>query len=144
MADILSGATPADAPLAALLRHTQALQNLENALRHCLPEPLNQHFRLARVDAPTRLVLVTDSAVWATQLRYRSRELLEGMARAGGVACRKVEIKIGPLSGPPPRPAPPRPMSAATAQCIHRSAAHIGDAELAAALRRLARRGQGR
>ncbi len=143
MAGILSGGATTDAPLAAVLRQASVLRILEDALRQHLPEPLNQHFRVARVEAPARLVLVTDSAVWATQLRYQSAVLLEALARAGGAACHKVEIKIGPLSASPPRPAPQPPLTAAAAQFIRRTADHVGDEELAAALRQLALRGQG-
>ncbi len=144
MAGILGNVATERTALSSLLRQAAALRALEDALRQNLPEPLNQHVQVARIDAPAVLVLVTDAAVWATQLRYRTAEVLEALARAGGIACHKVEIKIAPLSASPPLSAPQPPLPAAAAQFIRHTAAHIDDAELAAALERLARRGQSR
>lgn len=108
--------------------------------QHCQPIP----------SGGDRLILITDSAVWATRLRLSERALL-GTAQAHGLSVRELEVRIRPGSTPrrrTPEPsaggAPARRPNPALSQGVALQAAASTDDALRAALTRLAARLGGR
>src|SRR5262245_13093585 len=55
--------------LSAMVQHARFLQQLDARLRSELPASLARHVQVANLHAD-RLVMVAESAVWATRLRY--------------------------------------------------------------------------
>lgn len=131
---------PADRHLASnLLQRAQLLQAMTFSLRQYLPAPLAEHCWVAAPRERT-LVLVTDSPAWATQLRYQQQEILKLLNSEFRLQLNRLRIRIG---APPPAPRPPAAgprLSRQGAAVLEAAAASIGDPELSAALRRLARR----
>lgn len=88
-----------------------------------------------------KLSLTADTAAWATRLRYLAPDLARGLAGAG-----VTEVKV--RARPPSRGTPVKTtqrlakLSPAVADHLMMAADHIGDAGIAAALRRLASRRQ--
>lgn len=70
--------------LKRLAEQCHTLQALERLLLQQLPPELAQHTRVASHHEHT-LVLHADSPVWASQLRFHSRSLLEGLRQHPGL-----------------------------------------------------------
>jgi hypothetical protein len=91
------------------------------------------------------LTLVTDSPVWSSRLRFFAPELESALApRYGSIATRRIHIQ--PRATIPTRaPGAARKyrLSARTRQHLMEAASGIEDAQIAAALRRLAKAGAG-
>lgn len=122
--------------LAAIERHTQLLREI----RAALPPPLDEHCLHASLDAGV-LTLFTDSPVWSSRLRFFTPELEHRLTPRYGslAACRiRIHIHIRPHAS---SQASNNKLSAMTVQHLTDAAAGIEDAELAAALRRLAKAG---
>lgn len=125
---LLSGHTPLrrrleDARAQSLLRE-QLIARLSPSIRpHCLA---------ARLDGDT-LVVLADSAVWATRLRYELPRIM------GEIDARKFRIRVAPAESTPPRKRrAPRKLPAEAAEILEQTAQGQVDPELAEALRRLA------
>ena len=88
-----------------------------------------------------KLSLTADTAAWATRLRYLAPDLARGLAEAG---VTEVKIRTRPLGRGSQINATRRlaKLSPAVADHLRTAADHIGDAGIAAALRRLATRCQ--
>lgn len=126
--------------LATIERNTRLLR----AIRNILPPPLDQHCLHAALDAG-ELTLVTDSPVWASRLRFFAPELENTLAtRYGSIATRRVHIQPR-ATIPTQTPGETRKyrLSARTRQHLMEAAGGIEDAQIAAALRRLAKAGAG-
>jgi hypothetical protein len=135
-------------PLRDLLRSGSALVLLQDSVskqnaslelvRSLLPDQLKPHC-LAALIKNRRLVLFTDSPVWASRLRYFSRDLSNRL-RKHGVEVEKSIIRI--LIDR--RPAKPerrhvRRLSKANARLLEQIAADMDDQELGSALFRLSK-----
>lgn len=121
-----------------LMEEARALYLLQQNLAKILPEPLVSHVQVMRID-DDRISLAADSAVWASQLRYRRSAILRHMSQAARRPLQRLEIKISPLYAPPLVRTVRRCLSARAAQNLEFAAGSVNDPELAAALRRLAR-----
>jgi len=121
--------------LTAIERHTQLLHEI----RAVLPPPLDEHCLHASLDAGI-LTLLTDSPVWSSRLRFFTPELEHHLTlRHGSIAaCR---IRVRPFASVSSAKASNNRLSATTVRHLTDAAAGIEDAELAAALRRLAKVG---
>lgn len=131
---------PADRHLASnLLRQARLVQAMTFSLRQYLAGPLAEHCWVAAPRERT-LVLVTDGPAWATQLRYQQQEILKLLNSEFHLQLNRLRIRV---DAPPPAPrlrrAGPR-LSPQGAAVLEAAAESIADAELSAALRRLARR----
>lgn len=137
--DLLRGRGSGDgAPLGDVLRRAAGLHRLDRALRERLPADLAGHVHVANVRA-ARLVVIADSAAWATRLRFHGGNILQELRSPEGTELRRLDIQVRPRGiEPRPRPRAQRP-SAAARRHIESVAAHIEDDDLADALRRLAR-----
>ena len=124
---------------AVLLEHTQRLLQLTRTLQEHLPEPLNRHCAVANIHNDS-LVLITDSPVWSSRLRFHAPVLLRELERRHAVRLKNVLIKISPEVRPSPRPRVRRAtMSNATAALLEQVAGSVTDPALSGALHRLAR-----
>lgn len=125
---------------ADLLARAITLATYNQNLRPYLPEPLDRHCVLANVRSSIA-VLATDSAGWASRLRYLAPALLPRLVDMG-LAVTRIEVVVMPPAAPAPQPqrqvtSAPSPEVALTLESF---AARTEDAGLAAVLRRLASR----
>ncbi|HHI94684.1 MAG TPA: DUF721 domain-containing protein [Gammaproteobacteria bacterium] len=129
-----------DSALNSLLEHAQYLQQLTQALRDSLDTHLAAHVTIANLREQTA-VIITDTPVWLTQLRYQAPTILRLLKTLPGLQkLQKVQFKIQPASFTPP-PAPPRRanLSATSAHFLESAASDTKDPRLAEALYRLSR-----
>jgi hypothetical protein len=127
--------------LAAIERNTELLLGV----RRALPTPLDERCLHATLDSGS-LTLVTDSPVWSSRLRFFAPELARALEPHFGPisACR---IRVQPQAATfrtDAKKAPGQKISRRTVHLLFEAAAAIEDAELSAALRRLARAGASR
>jgi len=126
---------------AALLQQSQRLLQLTHTVQEHLPEPLNRHCAVANIQDDI-LVLITDSPVWSSRLRFHAPALLRELERRHAVKLKSVRIRINPPEQPRPVTVrKPPEMSAATAGLLRQVAGTLDDPDLCAALHRLARHG---
>ncbi|MDN5849626.1 MAG: DUF721 domain-containing protein [Nitrococcus sp.] len=124
--------------LSHIARQTRISARHQRELQAALPQSLAEHWRLARIDAEL-LCLVTESPLWATQLRYRRTSLLRSAEAILGQQPRQFQIRIEPAlsarrSKPPPR------LSTAAAATLRQTADCMDAGPLRDALLRLASR----
>lgn len=125
--------------LGVIERNAQLLREA----RCALPPPLDAHCLHAVLDAGV-LTLTTDSPVWSSRLRFFAPELVRNLAPHYGLiaSCR---VRVQPQAAAPhPETTPKYKLSARTQQHLLDAAAGIDDADLAAALHRLATAGSAR
>lgn len=125
--------------LGRIAERARALGQLQRRLQGALPARLRGHWQLAAVDAEA-LVVVAEGSVWAAQLRYHQRALLDAAARATGRRPARCRITVEP-----PRLAPrrePRRLSVEAARSLRETARSVEDERLRRALLRLAARAQ--
>lgn len=127
---------------ASLRQALAAHSSLEQRLLARLPAPLRPHCRLGRIRDNT-LIIIVDSAAWATRLRFLSAQLVKQFADDDSVTVTKLEVRIQPQNQPVASPPPARPaarLSAENAALITSLARSVGDEKLSRALQRLAGR----
>jgi len=131
-------------PLKQLTAQAARLTELEAALRACLPEPLRTHVHLAAVRDGC-LVLMADGPPWATQLRYRTPEILSALpAMPEFHGVRSIRVRTERAAAPATAlPRAPSTMGAGAAEALEAQARSTVDGRLRAALERLARRASG-
>ena len=109
-----------------------------SAVQQHLPLDLADHCRAARFDGQ-RLVIHTDSPVWASRLRFFSNQL-SSLLQNDLTMLREIKVKLIPRRANL-APAPvPRRRSAYAADIVGDTARHTASAELKAALERLSLR----
>ncbi len=128
--------------VADLITQTRINQKLSKSLNNLLDPVLVGHVSLANIREQT-LVLITDSAAWASRARYFSPLLLQKLKNNSHIfgEIKKIEIQVQPAaqnrtSAPPL----PRYVSDSAAECLSTTADSIENEELKAALNRLAGR----
>jgi hypothetical protein len=100
MADRMKPIAEGIGPLfAALERRVQATLDLAGKVRAALPENTKEHVVSATYRDDTLVVLV-DSAAWATHVRYAQKELLERLREAGETQFSKLKVKVGRAAPP--------------------------------------------
>lgn len=118
---------------------------LEQRLLARLPTPLQGHCRLGQI-RDNKLILIVDSAAWATRLRFLTPQLIKQFAADDSVTVDTLEVRIQPqnqpAASPPPARSPAR-LSPENAALITSLARSISDEKLSHALQRLAGRGGG-
>ena len=118
--------------LGAMTAHARRLAEAARQLEGCLPAEVAAHCRLADLSSG-RLVLAADTPAWATRLRYHTADIRQTL---GAADCRVI---VAPAPAEPATVRPPAPaMSDRAADSLESTADAVGDAALAAALRRLA------
>lgn len=128
-----------DARLAQLAAEASRLEALRRRVLPFLPADASPHCLGADLEQGV-LTLFLDSGAWTTALRYRHRDLTAAVQDALKLPCHTLKLKVlpDPQPGVPPRPAL-RELSPDTRKLLESTAAGVDDAELAKALRRLAR-----
>lgn len=117
---------------------------VHQAVRRVLAAELRPHCLHATLEGG-RLCLLTDSPVWASRLRFVAPELLVALGAQGTVAT-EVRVRIAPAAGQGSGMGGERAaarLSQATVAHLRVAAATMEDADLAAALLRLAGGGAG-
>lgn len=79
---------------ADLERRAQATVDLATRVRTALSGPEKDHVLSASYRDDT-LVVIADSAAWASHIRYAQHELLERLRSAGETQFTKIRVKIG-------------------------------------------------
>lgn len=136
--DVLrDGGQHSDDALGDVLRHARTLQQIDTTLRKRLPQDLAVHVHVANV-RDKHLVMIADSAAWATRLRFHRGDILQGLRSPDGTEITRLDVQVRPRSKEPRTPHRPLPPSPQACRDIEAAASHIGDEDLADALRRLA------
>ncbi len=128
--------------LAILVTRTKQLSSLTQVLRQQLEPDLAVHCYIGRLDE-SALVILVDSAAWASKLRFHAQTLLPLLQTAHQSFARTEQIKIKILnqSAKQPDPVFQRPsMNKENAKGLNTLADNVDDADLQAALSRLAKR----
>jgi len=123
--------------LAAVEHNARILREIRNIL----PTPLDEHCLHASLEAGV-LTLITDSPVWSSRLRFFAPELERDLAPSRG-RISTIHIRVRPCMIAPTS-SPKHKLSKRAAEHLMAAAAEIGDDQIAAALRRLAKTGQDR
>ena len=89
------------ATLAPLLHKTDQLRRANDRLRARLGATLGNNWEVANRRGDT-LVLMTDSAAWASRLRFLAPQILKALSDAGeGSGLRRLKVVVRPKSVPP-------------------------------------------
>jgi hypothetical protein len=123
--------------LGRLMARADRLNRCNQIFRAYLPAHLRDHVVLVSID-PENWTVHTDSASWATRLRYALHNIRQALGHQLGIPLPKPCIRVIPTSLPP-RPRRPRPtLTEQSAKLLEITARNVPDARLGAALRRLA------
>ncbi|VAX11583.1 hypothetical protein MNBD_GAMMA25-1570 [hydrothermal vent metagenome] len=128
--------------IADLITQAKINQKLSKSLNNLLDPVLVDHVSLANISDQS-LILITDSAAWASRARYFSPLLLQKLNNNSHLFgdIKKIEIQVQAATFNHPAPQPlPRHISESAAKCIRATADIIEEGELKAALQRLAKR----
>ena len=120
----------------------QRTAHLNRRLRELVPAPLLDRVRLAHADRE-RVILEVESSAWLTRLRFHLPQVEAILRRELGIRARNVVVRVAaPLSNNSPTRGERPVISEQSAESIASCARSVDDSELAAALTRLAGRGQ--
>ncbi|VAX11980.1 hypothetical protein MNBD_GAMMA24-2505 [hydrothermal vent metagenome] len=128
--------------IADLITQAKTNQRLSKSFNNLLDPALVDHVGLANIRAQT-LVLMADSAAWASRARYLSPLLLQKLQNNSHIFgdINKIEIYIQPaVQEKSSAPTLLRHVSDSAAESLTATADSIENAELKAALKRLASR----
>lgn len=133
--------TPLDYPnktLSGLLGQIKHQKQLLAELCRVLPEPLASHVVHGLI-SDNRLLIYTDSAVWATQLRFYAAMMKQATEELTGKPMGTVQIRIvTDMAGPAAKKTvKPKIPSLATLECLHNDCLHVVDPGLQQALQKL-------
>lgn len=110
-----------------LMVKLKRLQELQNILSGFLDKKLVQHCEVANLENNC-LTIITDTALWATQLRFQIADLL-GELRKNPELCalREIRCKVRPKKNQKPEPQhdPVQRLSQAAAKNVLETAKHI-------------------
>ena len=124
--------------LRELLNKSRKQQVLLQKIRSLLPAPLDEHCKGAVVKG-RQLLLYVDASIWASRLRFISRDLADDLQNEG-FPFNKISIRVMlERSARRPKRHHAREISAKNALLIEQLADGITDPELQASLKRLSR-----
>lgn len=127
--------------LASIEEKLAEQEALLKQLRSLLPQPISEHCIWA-IPKKGDLILLVDSPVWASRLRYLSPKLNQQL-RQYGLKVRRIQVKVSIMRGDVLQDKTRRanPISAANAKLLSSAAQSVDDEELRSALLRLSRHG---
>ncbi len=128
--------------LAILVTRTRQLSHLTHILRQQLEPDLAAHCYIGNLDREN-LVILVDSAAWASKLRFHSQTLLAQLqaAHQSFASIEMIRVKILSQSVSAPEPVYQKPqMNKENAKGLNTLAESIQDEALQSALARLAKR----
>ena len=127
--------------LAAIMEQGKRIAHLNRLLNALLPSYLQNQVSLQSV-SPQQWILQTESAAWATRLRYVLPGLRQQLEAELKKPVPELKLRIEPRADKPPtRPQRRLTLSASAAELLKSTARNIKDEKLGAALLRLAQRG---
>jgi len=124
-----------------LLRRTNAIERLNSLLKQVVSSPLKEHCQAVGV-AAGKLLIQTDSPVWASRLRYQQQGILALLKKNDELSfLTGLSIQVRPEAGKknPTKRKAAAPSADSAAQ-MDRLAEEIHDPKLKEALRKIARR----
>ena len=129
--------------LTGLLQHAEWLSYMTRQVRKHLPPEFADRYQVTDLNSNC-LVLLTNSPVWAARLRYACTDLRQRLAAADVLQVNRIKVLVSPASCSEPRRKHQarRRLSAENACLLRQTAQALTDRKLAAALRRLADRGE--
>ncbi|MBK8752207.1 MAG: DUF721 domain-containing protein [Candidatus Competibacteraceae bacterium] len=124
--------------LGRLVAKAKEMNRLSHIFRAYLPPHLHDHVVLIQLDQEAWEVR-TDSASWATRLRYALPNIGPLLSEHLGVTLPKPRIHVVPATAPPSPPQRSRlTLTQRNAELLEATARNLSDVRLGAALRRLA------
>lgn len=124
-----------------LIQLSQQQQKILNIIKQLLPKSLAAHCISAQhIDQSVKVF--TDSSVWASKLRFQSKNLCKELS-AQGIATDKIDVRVSPQSETHSNTSKSRSsrlLSNQAAETILQTADSISDANLKLALQRLAKK----
>jgi len=117
----------------SLVHRVNSLKILQTILLKCLPENVSHHCQVANI-TEGQLVIMVDSANWATQIRFNMGDLLQKLRQHAPLySLKHISCIVRPPVGPAIRPTNVRTvakMTPNTAQLIVEAAEAIADPKL--------------
>jgi hypothetical protein len=123
--------------LGQIIARGKELARLSCIFQAYLPLPIRDHVLLIRMDEEAWTVQ-TDSAGWATRLRYKLYDIRQALSQQLGITLPKPRIRVEPVATSLQSRRPPLTLTQENAQLIEQTAQNEPDLRLSAALRRLA------
>lgn len=81
--------------LARVAHEAAEHERLSRLVRSVLPPDLSTHILSVNLREDT-LVIITDSAAWATRIRYLQGDIMQNLAAEHGVSASKLVTKVRP------------------------------------------------
>lgn len=128
-----------------LIQHSIKLQYLEQLVQDSLPKSLSAHCKMANYSG-NRLVLHVDSAIWSSKLRFHIPTMEYELKEHHEFSqLKQIIIKTKPsYNRHEPAMRQKASMTKNTADVLNNLADYVTNEELARALRKLSRHGEGR
>jgi hypothetical protein len=123
--------------LGRLIAQTSKLEQSSRIFQAYLPPHLREHAILIRMDQEAWTVR-TDSASWATRLRYKLYDIRQALGQQLGIALPKPHIRVEPVATPSSSRRSLLTLTRKNARLIEQTARDEADPRLSAALLRLA------
>ena len=114
--------------LGILLQRASMLMQIEHLLAGFLEPGLAAHFQVATI-RENRLILISPSASWATQLKMRAPQLIQSLHRKGHLEIEHIDIRVAPLTEKSASPRKKKDLSPAARQALDIMASIEADSE---------------
>jgi hypothetical protein len=118
-----------DTPLGNLLKHAAELDRLDRQLSGLLSPQLSQNCQVADLRDGC-LTLVSPAAVWATQLRFQSADIVHKLNETSDSGIRRIVIRIAPIRRPKQEQRRKKGLPPAAVEALQRFAEDSGDPEI--------------
>lgn len=103
--------------LGILMKHANILMRVEQLLRGFLDSDISAHFQVATI-RENRLILISPSASWATQLRMHAPQLVKRLQQSGFPEIEHIDIRVAPMTEQRSDPRKQRVLSPAARQAL--------------------------
>ena len=129
-----------DSATGALVKRALALSELNTLLKQHLPAKFAEHINLSTIKDRT-ILLQSDSAAWAAQLRYITPEFVESLNTVEEFQnILDIQVRVRPESLPVDRQREPLTLSRASADAINRSSSSLTNDKTREAFKRIAKK----
>ena len=100
-----------------MLKQASDLERLQNLLRRLVNPDLANHFQVAAV-RKNRLILITPTAPWATNIRMQAPQIVRSLHHAGVSTIDHIDIRVAPLVEELQKKRSPRELTPAAKQAL--------------------------